>query len=190
MHWIWSTERSSEEEAAIDGVPAVIKELDLSFDDGVRVEVEVPPIEITQDEDGQGPLTDNLVAAGVGGLTFSSKLRKVLEQCGVDNIDYYPCVLKNLVDGSTNEDYMVANVIGRVACIDKERSDLEMDPDVPDEIEFISSLALDESAIGEMNIFRLDEFEVILAVSEKVMKACTEAGITGVRFYKPEDFSL
>lgn len=190
MYWIWANERSSDAEARIAGVPEVVEREDLAFDRGARVSRDVPLIEILRDEDSQGVLTDNLIAPGVGGLVISARLRDTLARAGVTNIDYYPCRLTNLADGTVSDDYQVANVIGQIACVDRAASDLEMHPKRPDEIEFINSLVLDEHAIAGPLMFRLAEFQQLVVAHDQVKDACTSAGITGVKFYRPEEFSL
>jgi len=190
MYWIWTNERADDNEARIGGVPEAIEAADLRFDRGTAITKNVPLIDIVRDEDAQGRLTDNLIAPGVRGLTFSSRLRTVLANVGVDNIDYYPCrVISN--DGTApNENYQVANLIGRVACVDLTASDVEMDPDDPGAIEYVNSLTLDETAIGGALMFRLKEHAQVIVVDERVKTACERENITGIRFYAPSDFSM
>lgn len=187
-HWIWANEPTADGEAMIYGTPPVVEELNLEFDIGVPVEGDVPLIEIKRDADSQGVLTDNLIAAGVNGLVFSRRLREVLSHAGVGNIQYFPLVIRNPNDGSATDDYMVANIIGRISCLDRARSVLETDPDRPERIEFIESLAIDEARTYSLELFRLDEKSEIIVVSKRVKQACEQARITGVRFYAPVDF--
>ena len=189
MHWIWTNRRSHEDEARLAAVPAVIESLDLSFDDGEVVRAKVPLIEIEIDDEGRGPLTDNLIAPGVRGLVFSSKLRRTLEQAGVTNIQYFPCTLVDTADGSRNDDYQVANLVGKVACVDESGSDLERHPR-SGEIEFVNSLALRDDAINGHKMFRVAEHTQIIAVDDAVKSACTKSQITGVQFFEPHDFSM
>jgi len=190
MYWIWANEPDSEDEAMIYGVPPVIEREDLNFDDGIRIERDVPFIEIIQDEDSQGILTDNLIAPGTRGLLFSSRLRNTLATAGVDNIDYYPCRISNPMDGSHTDDYMIANIIGQISCIDREASDLEMHSKFPDVIEFINLLVLDDKKIRDSLIFRLKEFTQVIVVHDKIKNACTEQSISGITFYTPQNYSL
>jgi hypothetical protein len=190
VYWIWANERSDDAEARISGTPEVVEREDLAFDRGVRLTRAVPLVEIVRDEDSQGVLTDNLIAPGTNGLVMSKRLRDTLARAGVTNIDYYPCRITNPADGSVTDDYQIANVIGQIACVDREASDLEMHPKRPDEIEFINSLVLDESAIAGPLMFRLAEFRQLIVVHDQVKDACTAAGITGIKFYRPEEFSL
>jgi hypothetical protein len=189
MYWIWANQRASEEEARIEGVPAVVAQLNLSFDDGVAVQTDVPLIEIVMDEDAQGPLTDNLIAPGARGLVMSSRLRTLLQNLGVSNLQSFPCVILNTVDGTRNDDYQLVNIVGRIACVDAAGSDLEMHPRTG-ELEFVNSLALDEKKAAGHLMFRLAEHTQIIVVDETIVGACETEGITGVRFYEPADFSM
>jgi len=174
----------------IHGVPVVIEQEDLSFDDGIRVLTAVPLIVINANEESIGTLTDNLIAPGTRGLLFSSRLRQVLMGEGVDNIDYYPTKIIGLGSGISNEDYQLANIVGRIRCVDFAASDIDMHPDFPDTIEFINALALDENRIEESLMFRLAEHCQVIVVHERVKAACERAGITGIQFFQPSDFSF
>lgn len=190
MFWIWANEPTAEDEAMIYGVPKVIEQQDLSFNQGKIVSDPVPPIEISRDSDSQGTLTDNLIAPGSRGLLFSMRLRKLLGEIGVDNIQYFPVRVTNPADSTSTDDYMLANLLGRIACIDMAKSTLHMHPRFPDVIEFFDSLVLDESKIKDLLMFRVEGFSPLIVVHEKIKEACEGNGITGIVFYEPEDYTL
>lgn len=190
MYWIWANELDDENEAMIYGVPAIIESEDLRFDEGVRIEREISLIEIIRDEDSQGLLTDNLIAPGVSGLLLSSRIRNSFELIGIDNIDYYHCRITNPIDNTYSDDYLIANIVGKIECIDREKSDLIMHSHYKDEIEFINSLILKEDVIKNLKIFRLQENTEIIVVHESVRDMCVKERFTGIKFYKPEDFVM
>lgn len=190
MYWIWFNEPTADDEAAIYDPPAIFEDEDISFGDGVRVGRAVPPVTVVRGENAQGVLPDNLTVPRAMGLAFSSRLRAILIEVGVDSIDYYPSRITNPADGTVSEDYMLANVIGKIECVDFAKSDLEMHPVLPNTIQFINSLVLKEDAIGDALIFRLAEFLPLVVVHERVKDAVTAAGVTGVRFYEPENVPL
>jgi hypothetical protein len=187
-YWVWANEPTADDEAMIYGVPPAVERLGLRFNDGLLVTRSVPVLEIERDADSQGVLTDNLIAAGVKGLLFSSRLRKLMAELGIDAIQYFPAVVRNPGDGTETRDYEVANVIGRVACLDRKSSVVESAPDDPDYIEFIEALALDTARMRGYDFFRLDEKSQILIASDRLKSACERAKITGVRFYAPSEF--
>jgi Immunity protein family (Imm11) len=189
-YWVWANEPTRDDEAMIYGVPPIIERLRLLFNQGQPVISSVPLIEIERDSDSQGVLTDNLIAAGVKGLLFSSRLRELLRASGVENIEYFPTVIRNPADGTETQDYSIANVLGLIACLDRAKSVVEHPPGDPDYIEFIEKLALDGTRIRGADFFRLAEKSQILIASERVKRACEAAKITGVRFYAPQDYKF
>jgi uncharacterized protein DUF1629 len=189
-YWVWANEPTSDDEAMIYGVPPVVASLGLRFNEGSLVTTTVPLIEIERDADSQGVLTDNLIAAGTKGLLFSSRLRGLIAQLGIDNIQYFPTLIRNPSDGTQTRDYELANILGRVWCLDRKGSALESSPDDPDYIEFIESLALDSARIRGQDLFRLGEKAQVIIASARLKRACESAGITGIRFYAPPEFTL
>ncbi len=187
-YWIWANEPTAEEDAMIYGVPPVIATLGLLFNQGRLVTAPVPLIEIERDSDSQGRLTDNLIAGGLKGLLFSSRLRELLRSTGIENLQHFPTVLRNPTDGTETGDYTLTNVLGRIECVDRAKSVLKHPPGDPDHIEFIESLALDTRRIRGHDLFRMGEVPEILVASERVKRACEGANITGVRFHAPEDY--
>jgi hypothetical protein len=189
MYWIWQSLRANDNEARIAERPAVISELGVRFDEGARIQVAVPMIRMIRDEDSQGQLTDNLIMPGPTGLVLSSRLRQLLTAHGVHDIEYYPVELENAVDNTRTNDYQLGNVIGRVACFDLDQSELQRDPRTG-AIEFIDALALDQTKIGKLLMFRSAEHAQVIVVHEDIRNACVAANITGVVFVRPADFSM
>src|SRR5687768_14203824 len=127
-YWVWATEARDELDARITGRPEVIDRLNLAFDDGVRIARHVPEIEIRVRENEEGRLTDNLIAKGMTGLVLNARLRTVLANAGVDNIDYYAAQVVLERTGVVDRNYVVGNVVGTVHCVDLAASDLECRP--------------------------------------------------------------
>jgi hypothetical protein len=177
-YWVWANEPTGDNEAMVYGVPPVVEQLGLRFNDGNLVTQSVPLIQIDRDADSQGVLTDNLIAAGSKGLLFSGRLRSLIAQLGIDNIQYFPTVIRNPSDGTQTSDY------------EREASVIECAPNDPDYIEFIETLALDTARIRGHDLFRLGEKAQILIASDRLKRACETAKITGVRFYVPAEFTF
>lgn len=188
-YWIWKSLRASDDEARIGGRPDSIAALGVRFDEGTRVERPVPHIRLVRDDASQGRLTDNQLAPGTTGLVFSTRLRALLAAAGVSNIDYYPVTIEDPITGTQSDDHQLANVIGRVDCIDLARSDVQRDPRLGG-IEAIDALALDVTRLGPLRMVRAAEHAQVIVVHEAVRNACVAAGITGVAFFRPEEFSL
>lgn len=99
-------------------------------------------------------------------------------------------MLNNPQDNSSVVDYQLANIVGRVACVDIAGSDVQMHPNAPGSIEFIDSLEIDEAKARGNLLFRLAEHTQVIVMADVVKHACEAAGLTGMRFLRPEDFSL
>ncbi len=120
---------------------------------------------------------------------MSQRLCKVLLNAGVDNLELFPATLKNKQTGQVF-DYYVYNILGLVAAMDLEKSSYE---NYKTEGTFadttIHELAIDDSKVKDLLLFRLAENVSTIMVHESLKKAIEEAGITTVSFIKPEDYS-
>jgi hypothetical protein len=188
VYWIWATEAQNELQARIHGRPAVVESLGLAFDRGLRLQTaNIPLVEIRIRAEDDGVLTDNLIALGTTGLVFNERLRDLLSAVGVDNIDFFPAALIRESSGQQIDGYMLANIVGRVACVSA-RSEVQRDED--GQIEFIDRLILDTAAVRDLLMFRLAEYLQIVVVHTRVKEAVEGAQITGVNFYAPEEYTL
>ncbi|NOQ21146.1 MAG: hypothetical protein GQ565_00665 [Candidatus Aegiribacteria sp.] len=187
MYWIWATEAQNETQARVHGRPAVVERLGLAFDRGLVLTQSIPEIKIKVSAEDHGTLTDSLIALGTTGLVFNGRVRKLLLQNGVDNIDYFPATVILESSGQFIADYMIANIVGRISCVSPE-SELQLDDNGA--IEFIDRLVLDVGKPQGILMFRLAEYLQIVVVHDRVKKAAEAAQITGVNFYRPEDYTL
>lgn len=146
------------------------------------------PVEINFDAykgyTGEPPSLEDL-----GIPLMSQKLANILISAGVDNLELFPAILKNNQTGQIFE-YQVYNVIGRVAAMDLQASDYE----TYEKMNQVGSasiyeLALDESIIQDLLLFRLSENLSTLIVHESVKNKIVEAGIQDITFIKPEDYT-
>ncbi len=190
MYWILSNELADDDkDADLSGETNIELGGTITFEKGLsNSKLTIPDIVLTLDSDRRiGRMTDHLSISEVYGLTFSSRLRELLERIGVDNIEYCNLEIVDPRTGAKYSDYKIANVIGRVDCVDKEKSDLEYYDS--GNIKYINKMIIDESKIpSELRIFRLAGMAVLPLVHQSVKDAITEAGITGCVFYKPEEY--
>ncbi|THB63584.1 MAG: hypothetical protein D6B27_12015 [Gammaproteobacteria bacterium] len=191
MFWIWMTEAQSEADARIYTQPEIISTYGLDFDSGRRPQAKnIPTIEIYKPAD-QNQLTDNLIAPGVTGIVINRKVYSIFEKNNINNIDYYDAVVIDEITAKKEANYKVGNIIGLIKCINFEKSELVLD-DQDGSIEFIDKLVLNEDYLKEikLKIFRLEEFPPIIIVDDLVKKELESANISGINFYKPEEFVL
>lgn len=161
---------------------------ELRFNSGARISEQIPVIELRQGPDHQGSIPDHVPTA-LAGMVVSSRFRQALEAAGVDNIDYYDARILNTVTGAALDGYHVANIIGRVACLDREASVVEPAPGIPDAILDIYEMVLDYDRIGDLRMFRLHELPFVILVDEGVKEAIQRAQITGVRLSPADGYS-
>ena len=191
MYWVMRSMPSSDEDLRIYEQPTTVRALGLSFDLGRKILYRYKTIEIVRERDNPGRYTDNLLAYGVLGLVFNSKIRMILRAQEVRNIQYFRAVLVDNLTGTEVEDYQIANIVGTVLCIDKDASVLGLDED-DGSIEDIDKLVLNKNAIEEssLKIFRIGEYSSIVVVHDSIKKAFEAEDVTGVGFVEPEKFVL
>jgi hypothetical protein len=190
MYWILANELVDEDnDADLSGEANIDLGGAITFDEGISTSrLSIPDIILTLDSDSRiGRMTDYLAITELYGLVFSLRLRELLEEMGVNNIEYYNLDIVNPRNGDKYSDYKIANVVGLVDCIDTERSDLKYFDD--GDIKRIRKMYFDESRIPpDLRIFRLAKRSILTVVHQSIKDAITEAEITGCVFYKPEEY--
>lgn len=113
----------------------------------------------------------------------SQRFRAALTAAGVANVEYYPVVIRSSPPREIGS-YFALNVVGRVACMDMDRSDYTVHDG---RVARIHSLALDEGAIHGLTIFRLHELPEIILVAQRVADALRD--LQGVSLLPAEGWS-
>ncbi len=188
-YWIMLSERSHELELSIDGTPTVIEALDLRFDIGVHQATPGAAIDVDFEPFPDARIPDNIPAYGCRGLLVNSRVRAVFEGVELDNVQYVDARLVDARSGHVVAPLWIANVLGRVRAVDRQRSDVTWYRDGA--IQFIDSLVLRAPPAGGWgHLVRLDEYPPLLLASDTLKRALESAGITGFTFSRPEAFSL
>ncbi len=114
----------------------------------------------------------------------SPRFKKVIEESVADNIQFFPVLIQ---DGSGNvrDDYFLFNVIGRVSVVDMDASDYT---DFEGEIFRLNSLAL-RIDIPHLDMLRVDEYDELIIVSERIRHHLEAAALTGVRLVPAEGWN-
>lgn len=131
-------------------------------------------------------LTDYILA-DVGCPLVSPRLRTLLEENSVDNIQYFPATVRSTANAPVSQ-YYAANILGLVACIDTDQS--EMDAELDDNgdatlIYSIDKLILKKLPYDVGPIFRAFPFERIILIDEHFCKIFDDAGISGTKCIEP-----
>lgn len=137
-------------------------------------------------KESQGVLNDNLVVLG-GPHVFSKPLLNVLRECGVDNVQEFPCIIRNLVTGDSFDSHSIVSIVGKIGCIDHDNSEVDYLDGDSSKIFAYGYLTLDESKIGGPPLFLLAEMPVQIIIRRDIAEAIEQAGITGVRFVEQGD---
>lgn len=118
---------------------------------------------------------------------FSPRMEEALASAGVDNVDYYEAIVTHRASGASRP-YRAANVIGQIAALDRDRSVFQQFPGselIADEIE---NLVLREDRAGNVQLFRLAEYDLLIVASERVKRALESIDAIGVVLLPPEEW--
>jgi hypothetical protein len=112
-----------------------------------------------------------------------NSLCEALAAAGVDNIQYYNAVIRDLRRGIDHTDYKAFNIVGLVAAADMSASTMMDTSDSTFIDADFDRLVLDEKKCNGMLLFRLAENITAIVVSEVVKNEVEKRGIKGIFFY-------
>ncbi len=189
MYWILASERTDEYELSLDRLPPLLVKLGIGLADGALVTQSITTIDVPYEQHSEEYKTDNIVCSPGHGWLINKKFKDVLDSVGLTNIQYFGAKMINTESGEISEEYCIANIIGAYSCVDTGSSELEYFDS--GRISFIDKLVLnltDGTDYG--HIFRIGEYLSLVVISDQLKQAIEAAGITGVKIYKPEEFSI
>ena len=115
----------------------------------------------------------------------SARMRDLLESKRA-NVEFHPVVLLRGGREFNAGCYFFANLLDKVDCLDREKSEYKMDGEFIDKIE---KLVIDDAMVNSKPLFRLaNSYDVITLVSQELADAIIASGMTGVKFIAPEDW--
>ncbi len=117
---------------------------------------------------------------------YSDKIKNCLDECEVNNIDYYPVKILDKKTNSVNTKYWFAHIRGRIPCLDIENSDTEIDI-FGDGVDF-KSFSIDESKTRGLQIFRLDELGRLVIINQRIYSALVALRLKGVIMKNTRDY--
>ncbi|HEY4366068.1 MAG TPA: DUF1629 domain-containing protein [Steroidobacteraceae bacterium] len=118
---------------------------------------------------------------------MSVRLAEAVAAAGVDNVDFFPAVLRNTVSGQTY-DYRAYKIIGMIAAADLQKSEWSSYDGKPVADVSFESLVLDENRPRGLPMFRLAEKASAVVVHERVKQVIEARGIDTIEFVKPEEW--
>jgi hypothetical protein len=116
-------------------------------------------------------------------------LVEALREAGVDNLEVFDATLHDPTRGTTYTNYKAVNIVGAIACLDREKAKVipGMDSDMIDM--GLESAPIDESKAGGALLFRLAENVSMILVHEKVKKHLEARGFKYLTFVDPAEWS-
>lgn len=107
------------------------------------------------------------------------EFHQALVGAGASNIEPVPVVIQNRVAGTECLDYVLMNIVGRVACADMARSQhRSLGPGMT----VIDELVLKPGGFGGLHLFVADEDTDVMVVSEQVHRHLSDRGYPDVMF--------
>jgi hypothetical protein len=136
-----------------------------------------------------GDFVDNI--SGV--LIISARARTMLEAEGVEGkeVEYLPFTLKDKRGRPTKGEYFVANLLRKVACMDRDKSEFTQDPVSKSGVLGVSNLTVVATKVPkDVKLFRLGEFPRVIVIRSDLVKRIKAEKLTGLRFLdQGEDFT-
>jgi len=114
---------------------------------------------------------------------MSTRMVKVIQTAGADNLDVYPAILEDKVN-NRHFDYQAVNIVGLMAVADLQKSIWEnLDGEAKFDTHF-SETVIDASKARGQLIFRMAESTDTIIIHERVKEALETAGFETLRFTK------
>lgn len=159
----------------------------ISWSIGKRFEVEIPqPIEINLSPvEGYAGEPPPIYEGQI--LILKKELVEALQDAGVNNIDTYNVVVRNVNSGH-EYNYKAVNIIGAIAAADLEESEWESYDDDPLFDVSFDSLVIDEEKAKGHKLFRLAEHTGTIIIHESVKDSLIERGFDYLDFIDPEEY--
>lgn len=131
---------------------------------------------------GRGDIIDGFATL------YSDELKEALELNGADNIKYYPVLLLDQNDNTTEKGFWLVNIIGLFDCIDMEKSKVKYWPSGMG-FDFLS-MAIDESKTNGAKIFRLKEDPTKVIINQELKDYFDKTDmLVGVTLVQTEEYS-
>lgn len=124
---------------------------------------------------------------------LSPRAVATLNDLGIENVQYFPVNIKRPKAKDLEKSYKMANIVGRIDCLDKKHADFETFVENPNKLSSLRRYRILENKIAESAaggkpslIFRLGEFSYHALVHESVKKAFEKEKLTGAKFTPTE----
>jgi hypothetical protein len=144
------------------------------------------PLVYTLDPDYPGKM---IPMYNIAETLMRADLLNALRAAGVDNLQTFKAVIKDVKSGTDYTDYSAVNIVGVVSAADRDQSTTMEGLDSPLIDAVFDSLVIDEMKAGGALIFRLAEAVGTIVVHERVKQQIEAAQVPGMTFYEPGEYS-
>lgn len=145
------------------------------------------PFEFTHDPYTGRKLRDYI--HGIHAFFMNHALKATLDELGIDNIQYFPCLLMDSKNKLMSDDYFFTNVVGTWGCIDIEKSEYTVDPFREEHFDTMTRIVLDQNKINpDLKLFRLGKFTETLLIRSDLAKIIGERH-TGIYFKTLDEYN-
>ncbi len=185
----WEQDERNDALAWLKRVPAEIKKKHYLLDEAELCAGWFPRDLAFDVAPGKGVRLADAIPNVMAWLFVSEKLKTLLENESGARFEFLPIRIKDHKGRVAKAPYFIANLLDAVACMDRKRSDFEMDPLDKGQVEHFRRLVLDERKIPpEAKVFRLAEKTDLFIVREDLVRAIRVSGCTGTFFPEMEDY--
>lgn len=128
---------------------------------------------------------------------YSPRLMALMDQEGVEDIQFLPLRVKHRHGAQEVFDYHIANYLKVIDCLNRQKSNFQVwtednllfwqkRPWMLGTFRDVQRPILDVTRIGRVPVFRLWGWEVMVVIRGDIKQAIEDAGITGCRFTEVE----
>jgi hypothetical protein len=148
---------------------------------GIRMEDSYPDgYKFSMSKDMPGIRVPDIINNALGYLMISAKLKELLEKHATAEIEYLRFTLLNHKRRVASDQYFIANLIGTVDCVDRERTIGDMSALNPGQYSRIKRLFLQEDKLDPaLNLFRIASLPKVILIRDDLKKELEGQGITG-----------
>jgi hypothetical protein len=115
-------------------------------------------------------------------VVVSDTMRNALDGAGVDSVQYFKAELRRERSEQILDGYWLANIVGRVSCVDRLASQFDSHDSEPGVLE---AFEIDPILTCGLSIFRLAEDTRMIVVSPRIQDALRAVRPRGVLFQDP-----
>jgi len=130
-----------------------------------------------------GLVVADLIRNALGYVICSGRMKAILAQHATADIEFLRITLLNHKGRTASDDCHIANILGAVDCVDRDRTEGREHPVVQGQMSSITRLFLDESRIpADANLFRIATRPRVVIVRDDLRSVFDREGMSGIGY--------